>query len=113
DARRARTAPVHARGPGGEWEPTAIDFAPHPEVYAGGHCLYSTAADFARVQQVLVGDGSSPGGRILEPDTVDAMFRNQLGDLDVGVIETADPAQSADVDLRGRKWGLGLLVEPE
>ena len=111
--RRARTAPVHAPGPDGAWVPTAIDFAQHPEFYAGGHCLYSTARDYLNIQQLLLNDGDSPAGRILRAETVDAMFRNQMGGLEVGTIISAIPEESADVPLPGRKWGLGLMLDPD
>ncbi len=111
--RRARSSLVHVRGDGGDWQPTAIDFVQQPEFYAGGHCLYSTAADFLRLQQALLRDGESAAGRLLAPATVAAMFRDHLVGLDVGTIVTADPAASLDVPLSGKKWGLGILVEPE
>ncbi len=111
--RRGRAAPVHVRTTGGDWDPTAIDFVRQPEFYAGGHCLYSTAADFLRLQQALLRDGESAAGRLLAPATVAAMFQDHLGGLDVGTIATADPYASLDVPLAGKKWGLGLLVEPE
>jgi CubicO group peptidase (beta-lactamase class C family) len=97
---------------GDGWQPTAIDFVQQPEFYAGGHCLYSTAGDFLRLQQALLRDGESAAGRLLAPATVEAMFRNHLGSLDVGTIVTADPAASLDVPLPGKKWGLGILVDP-
>ena len=112
DAQRERLAPVHAPGPDGGWVATEIDFARDPEVYAGGHCLYSTARDYLAFQRMMLSGGTYGGHRYLEPETVAAIFENQMGDLDVGTIETADEEQSADVPLGAKKWGLGILVDP-
>jgi methyl acetate hydrolase len=109
---RERTAPVHAPGAGGGWVATEIDFVQQPEVYAGGHCLYSTPRDFLAFQQLMLEDGSHNGRRFLAPATVELAFQNHIGELNVGTIATADPAQSDDVALGGKKWGLGILVDP-
>lgn len=109
--RWARTAPVHARDESRSWAPTPIDFVRGPEVYAGGHCLYSTARDYAALQRLLLGGGADGETRLLSEETVGEIFRNQLGDLDVGTIVSADPFLSVDVPLGTRKWGLGLLLD--
>jgi methyl acetate hydrolase len=111
-AQRRRLAPVHAPGHDGEWVATGIDFAQQPEVYAGGHCLYSTARDYLAFQQMMLEGGTYHGRRYLAAGTVASIFENHIGDLEVGTIETADPAQSVDVELGVRKWGLGILVDP-
>jgi CubicO group peptidase (beta-lactamase class C family) len=111
-ARRARTAPVHARDAGGAWQPTPINFAIDPEFYPGGHCLHSTAADYMKLQQALLHEGRSAAGPLIKPETLDAMLSNQLGNLDVGTIVSARPAESLDAPLTGMKWGLGLLLDP-
>jgi CubicO group peptidase (beta-lactamase class C family) len=109
---RERLTPVHAPAPDRGWVATNIDFAQHPEVYAGGHCLYSTARDYLAIQRLMLGGGTHAGRRYLECETVDAIFENQLGKLTVGTIETTDPVQSEDIPLGARKWGLGILLDP-
>ncbi len=114
---RLRSAPVHVRGENGAWLPTQGDYyslpeGQRPEFYQGVHSLYSTAGDFLRIQQVVLDGGRFPGGQLLRPSTVEAMVTNQIGALDVGIVEAAMPVLSEDVDLVGMKWGLGLLVNP-
>lgn len=111
-ARRARTAPVHARDAQGKWQPTPINFAVDPEFYPGGHGLHSTAADFLKLQQMLLNEGKSPAGQILKPATIDEMLSNQIGSLNVGTIVSARPLESLDAPLNGNKWGLGLMLDP-
>jgi CubicO group peptidase (beta-lactamase class C family) len=111
--RRERTTPVHARDAEGRWQPTEIDFTRDPEIYAGGHCLYSTAGDFAAIQRLLLNGGAHGDVRLLRAETIAEMFRNQIGDLAVGTIWSADPAASEHVPLGARKWGLGILIDVE
>lgn len=48
---------------------------------------------------------------VLEEVTVDDMFRNQIGDVEVRPFTTAQPDLTFDADLGpGLKWGLGLLL---
>jgi methyl acetate hydrolase len=114
-----RAVSVHVRDAGdGRWVPVpgASYYAPgvvEPEIYPAGGCLYSTALDFLRFQSALLGDGSHDGTQLLRPGTVDAMFRNQLGPLEVGLLRTEIPAASFDLPLHGWKWGLGLLVNED
>lgn len=53
--------------------------------YSGGAGLVSTLADYARFLQMLVNKGELDGARILKPETVEAMTRNQIGDLPMGI----------------------------
>jgi CubicO group peptidase (beta-lactamase class C family) len=80
-------------------------------VYAGGHCLYSTARDYSAIQRLLLNGGADGDVRLLRADTVDDMFRNHLGEVTVGTILSADPPASEHVPLGDRKWGLGILLD--
>jgi methyl acetate hydrolase len=106
----ARSGAVHLRtGDGWIALPAADYYLPGvtaPEFYAGGHALYSTPVDYLRMQQALLRDGEP----VLRPATVANLFRPQLGDLDVGIIPSVDPVASADLDLRGMDWGLGIML---
>jgi methyl acetate hydrolase len=113
DEQEARSAPVHSRMPDGTFAVTDFDWNQEPEFWAGGHALYSTPLDYLRFQRALLGHGEVDGTRILEPKTVDAMFANQIGDLDVTVLPCVHPDLSACVDLGpGQKWGLGVRLNP-
>jgi CubicO group peptidase (beta-lactamase class C family) len=109
-----RSVSVHVRDPDDHWGPTASSYYGEgvsvPEVYPAGGCLYSTAVDFLRLQLVLLGGGSRDGTRLLRAESVNELFRNQIGSLDVGVLRTEIPAASDDIHLEGWKWGLGMLV---
>lgn len=108
---RRRSAPVHVRDESGAWAPSEIDVPQQPEMYAGGHCLYSTAGDFMRFQSALLHDGRGPLGPLVAPGFVDEMLSGQLGEIPVEVFRSVDPASTADVDLGpGVTWGLGLYV---
>jgi CubicO group peptidase (beta-lactamase class C family) len=61
----------------------------------GGAGLFSTAEDVARFYQMMLNQGDLNGRRILKPETVAEMTRQQTGEL------TARP---------GMPWGLGFCV---
>jgi methyl acetate hydrolase len=109
-AQRARCAPVHVRAEDGTWTPTAMDNAPDAEFCAGGHALYSTAADYLVLQQALLGRSD----KIVGPETVAQMFENQIGGIDIPPFVTTNPKISDTFTLApGHTWGLGLLVNGE
>ena len=116
DAQRANSVPVHLQGEAGAWAASEIDLVQQPEYWAGGHGLHSTAHDYMKFQRMLLGNGTSPDGvRILESDTVDAAFTNQIGDIDFPAeLKTADPTATCDFNAGpGFKWGYGLLLNTE
>jgi CubicO group peptidase (beta-lactamase class C family) len=115
DAQRERCVPIHLRGEDGAWAASDIDWSQQPEWWAGGHGLYSTPNDYLRFQRMLLNGGTLDGAQILSRATVEAAFRNQIGELEFPAeIATADPGSTADfVAGPGLKWGLGLLLNPE
>jgi len=112
---QATATPIHVRGEDGSWVATDVDLRQDPEYWAGGHGLYSTPRDYLRFQQALLHDGTFDGATILRKATVDAAFRNQIGDLDFPAsMPTADPTSSCDFNAGpGFKWGYGLLLNQE
>ena len=112
DQQRANSVPVHTRNDDGTW--TVIDEVPdhQPSWWSGGHGLYSTPRDYLRFQRMLLGNGTLDDAKILESETVDAVFSNQIGDLDFPAeISTADPATMHTLHVGpGYKWGYGLLL---
>jgi CubicO group peptidase (beta-lactamase class C family) len=110
----ARTAKVHTRSVDGHWVPMLASYyatgVTEPEYYPAGHCLYSTAPDFMRLQMTIMNGGTYDGVQLLAPGTVEGFFRNQIGNLDVGLMRTAIPSASCDVPLQGWKWGLGIMM---
>lgn len=117
DAQRARRARVHQRGADGALTP--IDFPPvvqDPEFFGGGGGLYSTGPDYLRFLRALLGGGTLDGVRLLRPETVAEMGRNQIGALEFRPMRTALPAMSNDFDpFPGitKRWGLGFLINEQ
>ena len=64
--------------------------------YLGGAGLVSTAADYAKLCQIILNGGVYQGVRLLNPLTVQLMIRNQIEDLEVWD--------------RRDKFGYGLMV---
>lgn len=84
-----------------------------PAMLSGGGGLVSTAADYHRFTQMLLGRPGSPAGeldgaRLLSPRTVGYMARNHLpGGVD---LETFGRPLNAESPLRGVGFGLGFAV---
>jgi CubicO group peptidase (beta-lactamase class C family) len=53
--------------------------------FSGGAGLVSTVSDYARFLQMLLNRGELGGVRVLKPETVDLMTRNQIGDLKMSI----------------------------
>jgi CubicO group peptidase (beta-lactamase class C family) len=58
--------------------------------FSGGAGLVSTAADYARFLRMLQGGGKAGGARLLKPETVRRMTRNQVGNLRPWIREHGD-----------------------
>jgi methyl acetate hydrolase len=113
---RARQATTHQRQADGGLAPQPPETPAPPEFFAGGGGLYATAGDYLTFVQMLLHKGSRNGARILRPETVALMNRNQIGDLPAGIMKTCVPELSNDVDFfPGAKirWGLGYMLNVE
>jgi CubicO group peptidase (beta-lactamase class C family) len=88
DASGKLTAPDDSRG-----DPTQV-----PAAAFGGHGLFSTAADYARFCEMILGGGELGGSRILAPRTVEMWRTNHL------------PADLLKTVRAGSGWGLGPQV---
>ena len=110
---RLREASVHRREPDGSLLPQPVEKQKPRQSFSGGGGIYSTAPDYLRFIRMLMHGGSLDGAHILRSETVSLMGENQIGEIDVGVLRTTQPALSNDVDLFPditRKWGLGHLI---
>jgi CubicO group peptidase (beta-lactamase class C family) len=76
--RRVGNGPVHA---GSLVYSATYPTADNNHSYSGGGGLTSTARDYGRFLQMLLNRGELDGKRLLKPETVDQMTRNQIGDL--------------------------------
>ena len=69
--------------------------------FSGGAGLVSTAADYARFLQMLLNKGELNGKRLLKPETIELMTRNQIGELKVAIGGHGDKFG----------YGFGILTE--
>ena len=114
EAQRARQARLHQREPDGTLVPQPLEPpATAAEFWSGGGPLYSTGRDYLQMLQMLLHGGQWNGARVLRPETVALMHANHTGDLPAGVMRTARPEMSNDVDLfpgARVRWGLGYML---
>jgi len=112
-SQRARLASVHQRDGKGALTPIEFALPEDPEFLMGGGGLYGTAADYLTFARMIMQGGSLNGAQVLKPETVALMAQNNIGTLEVGVLRTAIPSLSNDVELfpgMTKKWGLSFLI---
>src|SRR5882724_1973007 len=111
---RARQARLHTRQPDGSLAVQPLEAVPvKAEFWSAGGPLYSTARDYMVFLQMLLNDGRFNGTRILKPETVALMNQNHTGSIPCGVLKTAMPALSNDVNFfpgADIRWGLGYMM---
>ena len=87
-----------------------------PKAFNGGGGLFSTAPDYVRFMQMILHHGRGSGkDQILRPKTVAMMSSNQVGAIRAGILKTARPALSSDVDFHPGftdKYTFGFLMNP-
>jgi CubicO group peptidase (beta-lactamase class C family) len=97
----SRLALVHGEDASGKLTPpddSRGDPAQAPVAAFGGHGLFSTAADYARFCEMILGGGELGGTRVLAPRTVEMWRTNHL------------PADALKTVRAGSGWGLGPQV---
>jgi methyl acetate hydrolase len=115
-AQQSRLVSVHQRQPDGSLEATAATDLPWREFWSGGGGLYSTGRDYLVFLQMLMHQGRFNGAQLLRPETVELMGQNQIGDVSAGIMKTANPQRSNDVDFFPGipcKWGLGYMINTQ
>ena len=114
---RARQARLHTRQADGSLAVQPLEPVPvKGEFWPAGGPLYSTARDYMVFLQMLLNGGSLNGTRILKPETVALMNQNHTGNIPCGVLKTANPALSNDVNFfpgADIRWGLGYMMNLE
>ena len=111
--RRSRLSRIHQRKQDGLLEPFDHEYPRDPEFVTGGHGLYSTPGDYLAFQQMILCGGSLRGARILRPESVALMSRNQIGQLDIGPLRTTLRTAWNDIEFFPgieKKWGYGFLI---
>ncbi len=113
---RRRLAGMHTRQPAGSLLAIEHPAAETTAFFMGGGRALSTGPDYLRFLRMLLRAGELDGVRVLRPETVAEMGRNQIGDAVVTPLRSAVPARSNDADLfpgMVQKWGLGFLINTE
>lgn len=111
DAQRSRLMALHARTPDGGLALSPFDLPVDPEYWAGGHGLYATGRDYARFMAMLLGEGELDGVRVLQAETVQAAFTDQLAGAPLPeVMRSTVPELANDVPALpvNQGWGLGF-----
>jgi len=115
-AQKKRVATMYNRQPDGSLTSAPFEMNQRPEFFSGGGGLFSTPRDYMAFLQMLVRGGSFNGARVLKPETVASMFKNQIGDLNVVEMKSALPAYSNSFDQfpgMQHKWGLSFDINTQ
>ena len=111
DEQRTRLMPIKARTPDGGLVASDLDLPPDPEWAAAGHGSYGTVTDYGRFIRAMLNDGELDGARILDADTVELAFSDQIEGIPMPeVMKSADHTLSNDVPALPvpQGWGLGF-----
>ena len=109
----AREASAHRRARHGRLTPEPIERQTQRQSCSGGGGIYSTGPDYLTLTRMLLRGGTLNGVRILRPDTVALMGKNQIGKIEAGVMKTQVPALSNNVDFFpgiSLRWGFGHMI---
>jgi methyl acetate hydrolase len=111
-----RASAMHGRGPDGSL--AAIDIPPpeNPEFEMGGGGLHGTMDDYGKFIRMILNDGELDGTRVLAAETVETMSQNHIGELQVKMLETANPMFSNDAEFfpgEPKKWGLTFQINEQ
>jgi methyl acetate hydrolase len=113
---RPRLATIHQRGEDGELTPTDIELPQEPEQHMGGHALYGTVGDYMKFIRMILNDGAGANGRVLEPETVESMAQNGLGDMKIKLLPGVIPSLSNDAEFfpgMPKSWGYTFMINDE
>ena len=108
-----REASVHRRKGDGSLAAEPMEPRSTKQTFSGGGGIYSTGPDYLTLIRMLLEGGTLNGARILGPDTVALMGRNQIGNIEAGILKTTVPGASNDVDFFpgiSCKWGFGHMI---
>jgi CubicO group peptidase (beta-lactamase class C family) len=112
-AMRKRMSRMHERDAAGVLTAGDFEVPQEPEFEMGGGGLYSTAPDYLAFMRMILNRGSGNGHRVLKPETVELMSRNDMGGLRVERMVTTNPLRSNDAEFFpgiAKGWSLGFMV---
>ncbi len=108
-----RAAAIHARLPDGSLAAIDLPAAETAEFEMGGGGLQSTMRDYGKFMRMILNDGELDGTRVLQADTVAQMCSNNIGNLRVSKLKTANPQFSNDAEMfpgDEKSWGLTFQI---
>lgn len=113
---QARVVGLEQRQPDG----SLTELPPQPftpvKFFSGGGGLYSTAGDYMKFERMLLSGGKAGHARILRPETIQQMSRNQIGDLNLVALRSLMPQTAKDpIRIPGSldKFGLGFGINSQ
>lgn len=109
--KQARVVTVHQRNADGTLTEQPNQFQP-VTFFSGGGGLYSTAGDYLKFTRMLLNGGKLGKARILRADTVAMMARNQIGEMQMVLLQSQIPQLVASVNMPGSldKFGFGFAI---
>jgi methyl acetate hydrolase len=110
---QARKAKMHSRTGTGKVEPLHLTPPENPEFEAGGSGLYSTANDYLKFLRMILNRGKVDGRQLLNPESIDLMSRNTIGNFRVAPMRTAIPHLSCDAEFfpdTPKTWSLAFMI---
>lgn len=112
--KQARVVALHVRKEDGSLvEPPRSPVKPI-HFFAGGGGLHSTASDYLKFERMILnGGGKASSKRILKPETVNEMVRNQIGDLQLIQLTSMKPQVAKNpirIPASLDKFGLGFGI---
>ena len=116
DDMASRQSAMHARLPDGSLVAIEFGLPPEPEFQMGGGGLYGTVGDYCRFLQMILGRGSRNGAQVLQPETVDQMAANSMGDLRVVALPAVIPDLTNEAEFFPgieKSWGLTFQINDE
>ena len=111
-----RKAAMHLRTPDSTFMSFEIPRAENPEFESGGGGLFSTMSDYTRFMRMILNDGVFEGTRVLGAETVAQMATNNMGDIRVTELKSANPAFFCSGEFYPgvpKSWGLTFQINEE
>ena len=93
-----------------------FEFPTDGDFHMGGGGLYSTGPDYLRFTRMLLGGGALDGVRVLAAETVKRMGENAIGDIEVPIFVSDNPAMALTVEMfpgQIKRWGLSFVINTE
>ncbi|QIN80359.1 serine hydrolase [Rubrobacter marinus] len=114
---RERRATIHQRGDDGALVPlSGFELPQEPEQHMGGHGLYATVGDYMKFIRMVLNDGAGEHGRVLEPETVERMARNGLGEMKIKGLPGVIPNLTNDAEFfpgMPKSWAYTFMINDE